>query len=1000
MTIKEFKSIARLLKKVYEELEAQAIKEGISLLSPEYTELMDRTRLAVLEKHGFTLEEYRTIKEQVAGVSKEGTLAVMQDTQKKLEEVEGRHIPTEEEIVEIAERVAQKYIVPPQITNQIVKEYTVEQPKIIETTREIVRKETYNDKPLREEIKKVSKKIDDIKIPEPFNIDELEARLSSKFQDNLQDNIDMLGMPDFRKLAMGLQAQIDAGGTGGGYNNLTQFTDQTAWRVFYSNGSGDVTELALGADGTFLKSNGASSAPTFAVPAGSGDVSKVGTPVNNQVGVWTGDGTLEGDAALTFDTTTNLLTTDLITANTGFLPDANDGAYLGQAGTAFSDLFLASGGVINWDSGNVTLTHAFGTLTSNVGLNVPDGAYGAGWNGNLEVPTKNAVYDEMELRAPKASPTFTGTVILPKTIEIQDTTGDHQYVLAVSELVADRTVTLPLLTTADEFVFKDHAVTLTNKTLTSPTINTGTFGTSITGSYLTASEILITDGSKNIVSAPVATYPSLTELTYLKGVTSAIQTQFTGKANTSGALTQFVGNNTWKVWYSDGSGDVQELALGADGTFLKSNGVALAPSFATPAGSGDVTSSANITDNAIVRGDGGAKGVQTSGITISDTNSITFPSEATPITYTISSATQTTADTAGNALTISPGAGNGTANNGDLQLISPNRTVATPGTQLSTIGSIGAFTGTLTIINGGLNDTVQGSAFSLSTPSIDTGILRAGAFGVEGGGIEVTDETDYASSQGGAVSLGGGTVEGSGVAGGASISLEGGTWDGVNFNGGGLYLDAGEGDDANGVLELIQYSGLYRFDSGQGDIGIFDFSLVATSDKTFTFPNTTGTIALTSNITGTNSNTNTGDQTITNSSDATSHTVTLSASGGSVQLIEGANISLTTGGTGSAGTVTIAATAGSGITRTQVTTSGSLTLGATASTDYVYYVAGAHTLSMPSPNNNRYTIKNNHSAAITIDTAGAETIEGAASITLNPESAVEITSDGTNWYVF
>lgn len=34
---------------------------------------------------------------------------------------------------------------------------------------------------------------------------------------------------------------------------------------------------------------------------GSGDVTKVGTPVNNQVGVWTGDGTLEGDADLTFD---------------------------------------------------------------------------------------------------------------------------------------------------------------------------------------------------------------------------------------------------------------------------------------------------------------------------------------------------------------------------------------------------------------------------------------------------------------------------------------------------------------------------------------------------------------------------------------------------------------------------------------------------------------------------------------------------------------------------
>jgi len=33
---------------------------------------------------------------------------------------------------------------------------------------------------------------------------------------------------------------------------------------------------------------------------GGGDVTKVGTPVNNQIGVWTGDGTLEGEAKVTF----------------------------------------------------------------------------------------------------------------------------------------------------------------------------------------------------------------------------------------------------------------------------------------------------------------------------------------------------------------------------------------------------------------------------------------------------------------------------------------------------------------------------------------------------------------------------------------------------------------------------------------------------------------------------------------------------------------------------
>ncbi len=50
-------------------------------------------------------------------------------------------------------------------------------------------------------------------------------------------------------------------------------------------------------------------------------------------------------------------------------------------------------------------------------------------------------------------------------------------------------------------------------------------------------------------------------------------------------------------------------------------------------------------------------------------------------------------------------------------------------------------------------------------------------------------------------------------------------------------------------------------------------------------------------------------QTIANTSDATSHTVTLSNSGGSVQIIEGTGVGLSTGGTGLNGTVTVTNTA-------------------------------------------------------------------------------------------
>lgn len=202
-----------------------------------------------------------------------------------------------------------------------------------------------------------------------------------------------------------------------------------------------------------------------------------------------------------------------VMATLGIMPDADDGAYLGQSGTAFSDLFLASGAVINFAAGDITLTHSANALTlgggdlalgaNNLSLTGSIGATGArvlkGWFDDLEVTndiagdiTGNAatvtglsvtagktltVQDNVTITgalgtgayatianyATLASPTFTGTVILPKAIEIQDTTGDHQYVLAVSELTADRTVTLPLLTAADTFVFNDFPATLTEK---------------------------------------------------------------------------------------------------------------------------------------------------------------------------------------------------------------------------------------------------------------------------------------------------------------------------------------------------------------------------------------------------------------------------------------------------------------------------------------------------------------------------------------------------------
>ena len=52
-----------------------------------------------------------------------------------------------------------------------------------------------------------------------------------------------------------------------------------------------------------------------------------------------------------------------VTATTAFLPDANDGAALGTTALQFSDVFLAEGAVINFDNGDVTVTQSGNTLT-------------------------------------------------------------------------------------------------------------------------------------------------------------------------------------------------------------------------------------------------------------------------------------------------------------------------------------------------------------------------------------------------------------------------------------------------------------------------------------------------------------------------------------------------------------------------------------------------------------------------------------------------------------
>lgn len=106
--------------------------------------------------------------------------------------------------------------------------------------------------------------------------------------------------------------KVDAtGGTAGMPNPMT-----TGGDLIYGGASGTPTRLPNGTSGQVLTSNGTTSAPSWSTLAGSGDVSKVGTPVDNQIAVWTGDGTIEGDSQFTWDGTELNITGNIVVSGT------------------------------------------------------------------------------------------------------------------------------------------------------------------------------------------------------------------------------------------------------------------------------------------------------------------------------------------------------------------------------------------------------------------------------------------------------------------------------------------------------------------------------------------------------------------------------------------------------------------------------------------------------------------------------------------------------------
>jgi hypothetical protein len=77
------------------------------------------------------------------------------------------------------------------------------------------------------------------------------------------------------------------------------------------------------------------------------------------------------------------------------------------------------------------------------------------------------------------------------------------------------------------------------------------------------------------------------------------------------------------------------------------------------------------------------------------------------------------------------------------------------------------------------------------------------------------------------------------------------------------------------------------------------------------------------------------------------------------------------------------------------------TLASATRTDYVYFVSGTTTVTMPTAvgNTNRYTIKNSGSNTVTVIFTGAETADGSASLSLTPNTSLDLVSDNSNYRI-
>lgn len=316
-------------------------------------------------------------------------------------------------------------------------------------------------------------------------------------------------------------------------------TSAAAGDILYYNGTNWVN-LGIGTDGQVLTVNDAANAPQWEAAAGGGDFSGPASSTDNAIVRFDGTGGKTGqNSGVLIDESDNVTGVNQLDVDSANGVDINPGSdtdadliTVGVTGTPkitwdeSSDGFRINGatGVILGSTGDLTHTIAGATITSQLEVH----SEGTGDLGGVAIHrhSDNSNFGGHQLfmksRGSHASPTvLQDNDIMGRIIGVGYDGTDYETGAEV-RFVVDGTPGNNDMPGEIKFFTNAGSQTLTERMAIRADGSVQIAG-------LTASELVATDANKGLQSLAVATYPSLTEISYVKGVTSSIQTQLNAK---------------------------------------------------------------------------------------------------------------------------------------------------------------------------------------------------------------------------------------------------------------------------------------------------------------------------------------------------------------------------------------------------------------------------------------------------------------------------------------